>query len=299
MKDTRNILLLLLSFGLVGTWVYHVYEKMKVSRNTVKPVEQNQDRIQIKKAENDSLRVMYDKSLNDLGTANIDKDLLSATLKEKVNEIDSLRNEIAMILNDAGATKDDLRRAEQKIIELKQKMLAAGESGISYSKQVQRPANIISNQKPLVPVDNTPEIQKKQIPSSDLNKPVTFTASDISIQALQDQNAATTNAARVDCFQVSCMLRNSKSSFSNTDLYVVITDPSGKTIQDDEWQSGVFAIETGAMLPYTRKNSLVYNKGETKRITINVKMPGLNPGAYGVQLYHNGSRIGKADIRLN
>jgi hypothetical protein len=240
---------------------------------------------------------MYTRNLANLGKVNTSKDSLSTELKLKLNEIDSLRNEIAVILNNAGITKEDLRRAEQKITELQQKMLSAGKSDVTYSNQQQLPAMVVTNAKS----QSAAPVNGKENPPTAFgqNLQPVFIASEISIKALQDQNTTTTKAAQADYLQVSCMLRNTKASFNNADLYLVITDPNGKIIQDDEWEGGVFASATEGRIPYTRKNNFAYNKGETKRITVNVKLSGLNPGAYGVQLYHNGSKIGKADLKLN
>ncbi len=295
MKDTKTILLLLVTLGLVGTWAYHIYDKNKYGNAAAQQA--TVDSIAIQNTINDSLRRMFARTLTDLGVTNITKDSVNTEQTARVNEIDSLRNEITTILNVANITKEDLRRAEQKIIELQKKMIAGTKSGITYTKekQVIVPVNNLQEQ---TAANQTTAAAKKELelPTAEAGF---FAASDVSIKAVQQDEKATSKASQVDYFSVSCQLKNAKSSFDNTDVYIVLTDPKGNVIQDDQWQAGMFSSNTDGRIAYTRKNSFDYVKGDSKRMSLTVKLPEAYPGAYNLQLYHNGNRIGKADIRLN
>ena len=120
MKDTRTILLLAVSLCLVGTWVYHLYDKNKYA--AIPAVELKKDEPINQTAINDSIRLKFSTTLTALDSARMGKDSLHTELSGKLTEIDSLRNEIASILNISNITREDLRRAEDKIKQLQQKI---------------------------------------------------------------------------------------------------------------------------------------------------------------------------------
>jgi hypothetical protein len=298
MKDTKAILLLLVTLGLVSTWAYHIYDKNKYS-NQVAAKSAVVDSVAIQNTINDSLRKMFGRTLKDLGVTNTNKEAYSTELASKVNEIDSLRNEITTILNVANITREDLRRAELKIIELQKKMISSAKNGITYTKEKQEPLpnNFVQEPSLQAEQNQTNRIAKKEIAVTN-DEAAFLIASDVSLKAVQQDDRATNKASLVNYFAVSCQLKNQKSSFTNTDVYIVLTDPQGNVIQDDQWQAGMFSSRDGR-IAYTRKNSFEYTRGDSKRMLLTVKLPDVNPGAYHVQLYHNGNRIGKADIKLN
>ena len=120
MKDSRNILLLVVSLCLVGTWVYHLYDKNQYS-NQPSPVSV-QDSIAAQRSTNDSLRLAYNTVLSQIDSSRSAVDTATVTtIPAATNEIDSLRNEIAAILTINNITKEDLRRAEEKIKQLQKR----------------------------------------------------------------------------------------------------------------------------------------------------------------------------------
>ena len=121
MKDSRNILLLVVSLCLVGTWVYHLYDKNQYSNqpSTVSV----KDSIAAQRSTNDSLRLAYNTVLSQIDSSRSAVDTTTVTtIPTATNEIDSLRNEIAAILTINNITKEDLRRAEEKIKQLQQRL---------------------------------------------------------------------------------------------------------------------------------------------------------------------------------
>ncbi|MEQ1797244.1 MAG: hypothetical protein ABL872_04785, partial [Lacibacter sp.] len=123
MKDTRNILLLVVSLCLVGTWAYHVYDKNQYVQQV--PAVIQKDSIADQKAVNDSIRNSYSKTLAQMDTTAAFSKTENTAYDDKSSEIDSLKNEIYAILNINAITKEDLRRAEEKIKELRQKLTSA------------------------------------------------------------------------------------------------------------------------------------------------------------------------------
>lgn len=286
MKDTRNILLVIVSLCLIGTWVYHLYDKNKYANTDVLlPVK---DSLAEQTKVNDSLRVAYNGLLRQIDSSRSVAvvDTAFVPLDSAGNAIDSLRNEIAAILAINNITKEDLRRAEEKIKQLQQRLSSSASTPVSTSTEIKNTT---------APVTNRVETISKPI----AEEPV-FTASAISFRAMQSgKEQATANADATGYFSIACTVQNSTASFSDTEVYMALIDPSGDVVQDDPWQSGMLTTSGNDRIPYTRKTKLSYAKGDASRIAMNLKLAAYDKGMYSVQFYHNGVRIGRTNLRLN
>ena len=290
MKDSRTVLLLVVSLCLVGTWVYHLYDKSKYG--IVPPVIIKKDTTANQTAINDSLRLKYAGTLLQLGSTQLGKDSLNTELTDKITEIDSLRNEISAILNINHITKEDLRRAGEKIQQLQQKSLPTNKPTNGVKPSIVN--NSTGETKVQTPIKITTPGKQETVPSY-------LNVLNISFRAMQAdaKEQSTTKANAAGYFIVSCQMQNNIVSFTDAEVYMVLTDPEGNVIQDDQWQAGVFSSKNSGRIPYTRKNNFSYTKGDIKRITVNLKPAEFIQGTFSLQIYHNGSRIGKADLRLN
>ena len=286
MKDTRNILLVIVSMCLVGTWVYHLYDKNKYANTDVLlPVK---DSLAEQTKANDSLRVAYNGLLRQIDSSRSVAvvDTSFVPLDSTSNAIDSLRNEIAAILAINNITKEDLRRAEEKIKQLQQRLSASSSTPVTVSTEIKNTT---------APVTNRVETISKPI----AEEPV-FTASAISVRAMQSgKEQVTANADATGYFSIACTVQNPTASFSDTEVYMALIDPSGDVVQDDPWQSGMLTTAASDRIPYTRKSKISYAKGDAKRIAMNLKLATYDKGTYSVQFYHNGIRIGRTNLRLN
>lgn len=289
MKDSRTVLLLFVSLCLVGTWIYHIYDKNNYLSNP--PVVLVKDSAAIQKAINDSLRSIYSKQLSIIDSTNRKDDSLTTTLSNKVSENDSLRNEITAILNINNITREDLKKAEEKIIQL-QKRQEQSKQQLTNS-QTTAANNKQNNQSTVLESNN--QIQNKTSAS--------FSLANINIKAIKPGAGGvelTTNKANeTDYFSITYSLVCNEGSFNETEVFMVLTDPAGNVIQDDPWQAGLFSTKNNNRIPYTRKNDFDYSKGEVKRFATVLKLQEYNSGLYNLQVYHNGTRIGRADLRLN
>ena len=284
MKDSRNILLLVVSLCLVGTWVYHLYDKNQYSNqpSTVSV----KDSIAAQQSTNDSLRIAYNTVLSQIDSSrNVVDTSTAATIPSATNEIDSLRNEIAAILTINNITKEDLRRAEEKIKQLQQRLSNTTTTTVVDT----RPSATTSI------ANNKTDVPTKQEAVNEV-----FSASGVSVRAIQGdgKDQITLNAASASSLAIACVVQNRTTSFTDTEVYMVLTDPSGEVVQDDPWQSGMFTTGNDR-IPYTRKAKLAYSKGDNSRIAMNLKLPEYEKGMYSVQFYHNGVRIGRTSLRLN
>ncbi len=289
MKDGKTILLLIVSLCLVATWGYYIYDKSRYSsdKTLVKKDSVNQQAV------NDSLQRNYASALIRLGTVQVDKDSLNTELNQKIGEIDSLRSEIGIILNVSNITKEDLKKAEDKILALEQKINQVNKGQkVKTDQPKQNNKNTATEQALSAPIKNT-AAEKENVSDK-------LSASNTTIKAIASgSNNSTTKADETDYLTVACSLQNNTSSFSDAEIYIVVTAPGGRVIQDDQWQAGMFAAANGVRIPYTRKSTLNYSKGEPKRISLTIKPGDIEAGLYSVQVYHNGQRIGRADLRLN
>jgi hypothetical protein len=291
MKDSRTVLLLFVSLCLVGTWIYHIYDKNNYLSNP--PVVLVKDTVAIQQAINDSLRSIYSKQLLQIDSNNRKDDSLTTTLSNKLSENDSLRNEITAILNINNITREDLKKAEEKIIQLQKKQ---EQNRLAVNKSQTTVTDSRQNNQSTVQESNN-QIQNKT------SGAFTFSLANISLKAIKPGAGGvelTTNKANeTDHFSITYSLVCNDGSLNETEVFIVLTDPAGNVIQDDQWQAGLFSTKNNIRIPYTRKNDFGYSKGEVKRFTTVLKIPEFNSGLYNLQVYHNGARIGKADLRLN
>ncbi len=285
MKDTRNVLLVIVSLCLVATWGYHLYDKNKYA-TSLKEVVPVKDSLALQSKQNDSLRIAYNALLQQIDSSR------TAALPDTLNNtaataIDSLRNEITAILAINNITKEDLRRAEEKIKQLQQRL-----SGSSATVTVQP---VTDNR-----IVNTGTTQSK---TETVVKPAvaenTFAVAGISFRAMeQGRDQPTAKADAAGSLSIGCVLQTAAVA-ADAEVFMVVTDPAGDVVQDDPWQSGMFTTAADDRIAYTRKAKVSAKKGEPGRIAVNLKLPDFNRGAYSVQFYVNGVRMGRSELRLN
>ena len=115
-----------------------------------------------------------------------------------------------------------------------------------------------------------------------------------------DKEQETTSAKKTNKLVVTFALQNNVNEYDNAEVYVVITQPDGKLLTPDAWESSS-SIETHGegKKRYTRKIKFEYQKGETKRLVFSLNADDYQKGNYNLQVYHNGYMIGQTIIALN
>ena len=116
MKDTRSLLLVLLSFGMLGTWIYHLYDKTKYSKQHTEIY--IKDSIAVAEGVQDSLHKLYSTTINKLD-AQLDSTkstagLLKNELGNKLQKINRLHSEVSTILKKNNVRKEDIELARKK-----------------------------------------------------------------------------------------------------------------------------------------------------------------------------------------
>jgi hypothetical protein len=304
MKDTKTSLLLLVSIGLVSIWVYHLYDKSHYS------IKQKEvfitDSLAIQQGINDSLQQMYNATLSKLDTVMLGKDSLTTEFKGKLAEIVNLRNEIAVVLNREGITRADLNKASEKIKVLQQKVAEVSNQNNTLVQEKERLTvmlNQLTQEMSSIQENTVRTVQEKTSLEETVNTGSAFIASELTFKAMNqkspDKELPTTKAAKTDRFLVSFLLQNNITPIKNAEVFLVLTDPNGTVIQNDQWQSGALVSKQDGVYKYTRKISFQYSKGEQKKIVLPIQLADYPEGLYSVQVYHNGLKIGKYDLRLN
>ncbi|MBK6935908.1 MAG: hypothetical protein IPH18_02735 [Chitinophagaceae bacterium] len=133
-------MLTLLSVALVGTWVYHLYDKAVYTSQRKEIF--IKDSLAVAQDVQDSLHRIYSLTIHSLD-AKLDSSkntegLLKGELSEKLREIYRLRGEIAAILKKTDAKKEDLDLARRKTAELQNLVLDLQSKNSSIEEEKQQ-----------------------------------------------------------------------------------------------------------------------------------------------------------------
>ncbi|NOT52043.1 MAG: hypothetical protein HOP10_12290 [Chitinophagaceae bacterium] len=297
MKDTRTILLGLLSVGLVATWVYHLYDKTKyTAAKTATEIKDPSSSIQTLQ---DSLQKVYASTVNNLG-AQLDSvksttGLLQSELIAKLDEINRLKTEIAELLRKNNANKQDIDLAGKKTAKFQQLVSELPKKNASTPEQTKE----IS---PPVIENNGAEIKPVILSSEKTTGSSIFTASDIRltpIKITEDKEEETNLTESINKLVISFAVKNSTTDYNNAEVFAIITQPDGKVMQTDMWESASITTHDFGRKTYTRKVKFEYQKGETKHLQLTLKPEDYEKGNYRLQVFHNGYLIGETTKRLN
>ncbi len=298
----------MLSLGLVGTWVYHLYDKTQYSQRRTEIF--IKDSIAVAEGVRDSLQKIYTATINDLDirldSTRLTADSIKTQLNVKLGEIYKLKGEIDGILKNRGATKADLQLARSKINELQGLVDDLRNQKNTMEEEKQRLNGVLAQlagdfeglQQTMKKLDAENNLLKEKV-----NQASVFVASELKLVPVtvkNDKELETEQAKKATKFVISFAVQNNINEYSNADVYVVITQPDGQIVKnDDVWESTTTSTANGNKISYTRKVRFDYEKGETKRLLFSVNADEYLKGNYTVQLYHNGYAIGKTSKTLN
>ena len=308
MRDNKSILLALLSTGLVITWIYHIYDKSQYSNHTRQVFVK--DSIAVAEAVSDSLRIYYTRTLDQLGVEKLQIDstnsLLKGELGQRITEINTLRSEIGIILKRKNLTQGDLTEAKTKIDDLQMMIdnLKTENSSLSDERtklngvlaQLNGEMNSLQQNMQKVSAENRDLAQK-------INEASVFIASEIKFAAVNvktdEKESETTQQKKANKLVTSFTVQNNILDLQSAEVVVVITDPTGKSLNTEVWDVGSFETKTDGRKIYTRKVKFEYNKGEAKHLIFSLEPDNFEKGIYKLSLYHNGIRIGESSWKLS
>jgi peptidoglycan hydrolase CwlO-like protein len=308
MKDNKSILLAFLAAGLVITWIYHIYDKSQYSNHTREVFVK--DSIAVAEAVSDSLRIYYTRALDQLGVEKLQIDSSNSSLKgelgERVTEINKLRDEISIILKRKNLSQADLTEAKTKINDLQSKIENMRRENTSLVEertklngvlaQLNGEMNSLQQNMEKVSAENKDLAQK-------INDASVFIASEIKFAAVNvkadEKESETTQQKKANKFVTSFTVQNNILDLESAEVIVVITDPSGKSLNTEVWDAGSFETKTDGRKIYTLRVKFEYNKGEAKRLIFSLEPNSFEKGTYKLSLYHNGIRIGESSWKLS
>jgi len=304
MRDSKNLLLLLVSIGLMGTWVYHLYDKSRYSTHLAPALVK--DTTVTQEAVRDSLQKLFSEKTHELDTTTTVTDSLRGSLDSTMSKIFDLRRQIGEILKNRNATNADLKKARELIAEYQQRIQEMKAQNTDLESERTRLNGVLAqlNDEMKGLQDNVAKIaQQNKDLSATINEASTFIASDMRLSIVTtksgDRETEVTSARKADKLIFSFTLQNNIASTTSYDVYVVIVQPDNKVLQTDVWGADHFETKTEGEKAYTAKVHFEYNKGERKKLVYTIQPDNFLSGTYTMQVYQNGVSLGEATKQLN
>lgn len=292
-KSNKNLLIILLAAGLLGTWGYLLYDKNKTNEK----IQDGENQAMSYMSQRDSLKSMYDDAEMRLDSITGANNNLQGEKSALQQEIDAKKKEIRSILNKKNATDAELKRARTLIAELNDKItgLEAEVTRLTGENQELTASNSTLKQEKS---DLEQNLQSTTTQKEELEKTVdvasTFSASNIQITAVNEKKGGkektTTTAKRVDKLVVSFDVENRIAKSGPADMYLIVTAPDGKTISEGGMS---LTTRTDGDKVYTAKIPIEYEQGSRKPVQFPIRQSDFQTGNYKIEIYHNGFKIGE------
>jgi hypothetical protein len=304
MRDSKNLLLLLVSIGLMGTWIYHLYDKSRYSTHLAQVLVK--DTMATQEAVRDSLQKLFTEKTHELDTTKTLTDSLKGRLDSTMSKIFDLRRQIGDILKNRNATSADLKKARELISEYQERIEEMKAQNTDLETERTRLNGVLSqlNDEMKGLQDNIEKItnENKELTQT-INQASIFIASDMRLSVVTtksgDKETEVTSARKADKIIFSFTLQNNFTNTASYDVYVVIVQPDNKVLQTDVWVPDHFDSKTEGSKAYTTKVHFEYNKGERKKILYTIQPDNFLSGTYVMQVYQNGVPLGEATKQLN
>jgi len=304
MRDSKNLLLLLVSIGLMGTWVYHLYDKSRYSNHVAQVLVK--DTVATEEAVRDSLQRLFAEKTKQLDTTTTLTDSLRGSLDSTLTKIFDLRRQISDILKNRNATNTDLKKARELIAEYQQRIeeMKAQNTDLETERTRLNGVLVQLNDEMKGLQANVDKItQENKTLAETINEASTFIASDMRLSIVTtksgDRETEVTSARKANKLIFSFTLQNNIVSTASYDVYIVILQPDNKVLQTDVWGTDHFDSKTEGAKAYTTKVHFEYNKGERKKIIYTIQPDNFLAGTYTMQVYQNGVSLGETIKQLN
>jgi hypothetical protein len=301
MKDIRPLLLIMLSVGLIGTWAYHLYDKTMYTKSRHEIY--IKDSAAVAEGVRDSLQKIYVATISHLDlrldSTKTNADSLRTQLEAKLGEIYKLRNEIGGILKNKGSTKEDMENARRLIAMLQEKVNELRYENTSMEAEKKRLNSILEqlNMEMSGLEQNVKRLDEENRSLAEkVNQASIFVASEVKLVPVTMRNSKeieTSSARKANKLIVSLLVQNNISDNNNADVYLVVTQPDGKVLENSAWDSGTFDTREEGRKNYTLRLRFEYHKGEAKQLLFSLDPDKFQKGNYTLQVYHKGIRIGQ------
>jgi hypothetical protein len=301
MKDSRNLMLSLLSVGMIATWVYHLSDKARYSN--MRHEVYIKDSAAIAQGIGDSLNKFYSSGISDLEikldslTGNNGR--LQGQLNNKLIEINRLKSEISTILKRSDLTKNDLAKARLLTTELRariEELQNQNKTIEEEKKQIASDFDQLNTKVSGLTQTNAILDKENKTLTEKMSEAGFFIASEIKLSAIQskgNKEIETNKAKNAEKFAIACLLQNNVNSYENSEVIIILTDPNNQVLEYSAWDAGSFETKNEGRKKYTRKTRFAYNKGEPYQVSFTMNAPAYVKGNYVLQIYHNGVMIGR------
>jgi hypothetical protein len=301
LKDIRPLLLVLLSAGLIGTWIYHLYDKTMYTKRRHEIY--IKDSAAVAEGVRDSLHKIYSVTISNLDSRlNITKtnaDSLKYQLDSKLGEIYKLRNEISTILKNKGATRADMDNARRMIGELQEKVDELRNENTSMEEEKKRLNEILeqlsTDMKSLEQNVKRLDEENKTL-TEKVNLASIFVASEMKLIPIALRNSKeqeTTSSRKANKLVVSFTVQNNIGDNNAAEVFIIVTQPDGQVLRNSVWDSGTFDTRNEGKKSHTLRMKFEYNKGEPKPLLFTLNPESFQTGNYTLQVYHRGVKIGE------
>jgi len=301
-REYKGAIIGVLAVALLGTWGYLLYDKNKTSET----IQSQQTQIERVTDEKSEIQKNFDASLARLDSLTGYNNELEGKLNASNSEVAKLKSEIRTILNKRNASQAELSRAKQLIGQLNDKISnleqevarLTGENQQLTAEKTQLTADKENITKTL---DTANQVKAAQAKTIDIGS--TLNANAITVTPINEKSGGkekeTTTAKRVDKLVIAFDVDNRIAQSGDTQVYVAITGPDGKPITVEALGSGTFTSRDEGEKFYTTKVPVTIEAGKKRHVEFAWKQNSkFQPGAYKIEIYHNGFKIGESTKTL-
>jgi len=302
-KDNRGLIYGVLIAALLGTWGYIIFDKSK----TKEMIQQKDNQYAQLDSSKNTVQKEYEDALLRLDAMTSSNSHLDSLVKSKDAELTSLKGRIKGLVGKQNATAADLAEARKLIGELNGKVdgyLKQIEQLQAENQQLTQDKAQLTTQKAQLESNLSNTQAEKKAAEDKVDIGSTLHASNFQISAINVKNngkeKSTNTAKRADKFRVSFDLDENRITTSGSkDLFVIVTDPNGKVVNEPGLPSGSFTSRLDGEKSYTNKVSVDYTQGQRKNVSFDLKNADKYvPGNYKVEVYQNGFKIGDGGVTL-
>lgn len=299
-KTKEYVIIALLAVALIGSLVYNM-TKNKQKTETIELLN-----IDLKDTETakELLQEEFDKLNSEFNTLQNDWHVKDSLLGEKNLEIEKKQKEIQSLLSKKNTSESDLKKA-QKLIHSLNLELSEYKEEITVLKAKNDSLQLVNDSLKFEKNTLAEEVvtQTKRAEESENTLRATFTVSNYKITGLKVRKSGkeveTDKARRIDKLRVSFDLDpNVWVESGETEIFIAIYKPDGSLGKFKGANYGKLDTWSKGTIEYSDRILFDYQKGSKKNISFDWEDYEFPKGAYRVDLYQNGMRIGQESLNL-
>ena len=293
-SSLKNLVIAILLIALIVSLVWQSKEKTKIVTEFTTKVETVSNEKALIQAE----FIASSAKVDSLTASNVK---LEGDLADKQNKLKNLKGQISTILQKKDVSDTELAQAKSLIAELNSKinnlvtdLAQAKEENVKLNTENQQ----LTTDKAQLTTDKQKVEENLTNTKKELDEKVdiasTLHASFFKLTAIRTKRNGTeketSSAKRIDNFKVEFNLDDNRIAAAGPkDIYIIITDASGKIISD----GATFTTREEGIKQYSDKMTINFVKGKTTPVSYKKPVKKLVPGNYLIQVYNNGFKIGE------